>query len=165
MPVENPRFLGSFVFYWGQKQETTHTWFSLFSESGAATEAVGTMQYLWTGKGPANGAPQIKYMLVANKGAADNLFLKPGTTQTAEVFMTEPDGDPVTFKWEILQEDWYNKSKSKKPQVLNGLIISPEGTKVTFKTPADEGPYRLFLEVSDNKGYVATSNTPFYIIK
>jgi hypothetical protein len=166
MPVEDPRFLGSCVFYWGQKQETTHTWFSMFTENGVATESVGTMQYLWTGKAPANGAPQIKYMLVENKGARDNIFLKPNTTHSAEVFMVEGDKDPLTVKWEILPEDWYNKNETKKkPLPLKELIISSEGMKVTFRTPSNEGPYRLFFEVFDNHGYVATTNTPFYVIK
>jgi hypothetical protein len=60
MPVNDPGFLGSMVFYWGQKQELTPTWFSLFDENGAETEMVQVMQYLWTGIKVPEKAPYIK---------------------------------------------------------------------------------------------------------
>jgi beta-galactosidase/beta-glucuronidase len=37
--------LGSYAFYWGSKQEATHTWFSLFSEDGFETASVNFLKY------------------------------------------------------------------------------------------------------------------------
>lgn len=36
--------LGSYVFLWGQKQERTHTWFSLFTRTGESTPAIDVLQ-------------------------------------------------------------------------------------------------------------------------
>ena len=38
MPVKDPRFLGSVVFYWGHRQEYTKSRFSIFSENGKPNE-------------------------------------------------------------------------------------------------------------------------------
>jgi hypothetical protein len=166
MPSEDPRFLGSFAFYWGNKQERTHTWFSLFAENGAASEAVGTLQYLWTGKGPVHGAPQVKYMLVDNKGSKDNLLFPPNTNHQAQLLLADYYKDSLNIQWQILPEDWYkNNLYSKKPEPMKGLILSSSGKKVNFRTPTKEGPYRLFVEAYDRYGNFASTNTPFYIVK
>ena len=51
--------LGSFVFYWSEKQETTHTWYGLFC-GGLRTESIDVMQRLSSGTWPENRAPAIK---------------------------------------------------------------------------------------------------------
>lgn len=59
--------LGSYAFYWSQKQETTPTWYGLFLESGESTEAVDTLEYLWTGKWPHDRAPSIRSFIIDGK--------------------------------------------------------------------------------------------------
>jgi len=167
MPVDDPRFLGSFIFYWGQKQETTHTWFSLFDDKGAKTEVVNAAQYLWTGKRLAHQPPQIKYMLVDGKSAYDNLLYKPGEKASAEVFMLKPDTDITTIQWQVYKEDWYRKNNlnsTLKTNALPGLILSNKDSKAIFATPDKPGPYRLFATIYDRFGNVATCNTPFYVV-
>ena len=39
-----------------------------------------------------------------------------------------------------------------------------DGNKLTFRTPAIEGPYRIFVFIYDQKGNFATTNTPFYVL-
>lgn len=167
MPTKDPRFLGSFVFYWGRKQERTPTWFSLFSEDSIASEAVGTLQYIWTGTRPVNRAPFIQYMLVENKGARDNIIFEVNTVKTAEVFMHDPEGDSVTIHWQILPEDWYYEytDSVRIPKPLEELVLSANDKKLEFSTPSQEGPYRIFVEVFDNQGNYATANTPIYVIE
>jgi hypothetical protein len=167
MPTLDPRFLGSFVFYWGQKQERTPTWFSLFSEDGMASEAVGTLQYVWTGTRPANLAPFIQYMLVDNKGARDNIIFEVNAVKTAEVLMHDPEDDPVTIHWQILPEDWYYEYEDsvRIPKPMDELIIATDEKKLQFRTPSQEGPYRIFVEAFDNQGNYATANTPIYVIE
>lgn len=66
--LDNPRSLGSFVFLWGQKEERTPTWFSMFVEDGVEglplhgekTPMVEAMQCVWTGREPEQTAPIIQ---------------------------------------------------------------------------------------------------------
>lgn len=168
MPVKDPRFLGACVFYWGSKQEVTDTWFSLFSKEGSASETVSVMEYLWTGKWPANKAPSLKYMLLNGKGAGDNILLNPDSLQTAEVLLQDTATGPLHITWEILAEDWYTNNKDasngQPPVAYNNLLLPAQGNKIAFRSPVKEGPYRIFATVSDNKGHFATANTPFYVV-
>lgn len=166
MPLEDPRFLGSFVFYWGNKQEGTHTWFSLFDEHGASSEAVEVMRSIWTGKPKDNTFPQINYMLLNKKGARDNIILSPHANASAEVLLLK-QSKIKSIKWEIFKEDWYkqnNLHNIKKLKPLQNLIKSDGGLKVEFIAPKEEGPYRLFATIHDDNGHFATCNTPFYIV-
>ena len=168
MPVNDHRLLGSFIFYWGQKQETTHTWFSIFDEAGNKTEAVDAAEAIWKGKPLVSPAPQINYMLLDSKGAKDDIFLRSNEKSTAEVFMLNSDAKIKRIVWEIYPEDWYkinNVNNIKKPLLITGLIEETKDLKVIFNTPLKEGPYRIFATIYDDKGYVATCNTPFYVLK
>ncbi|MFD2886286.1 glycoside hydrolase family 2 TIM barrel-domain containing protein [Chitinophaga cymbidii] len=168
MPVQHPRYLGSCIFYWGRKQEVTHTWFSLFTEEGAQSETVDVMQYLWTGKWPGSKAPMLKYMLLAGRGARDNIMFRPNTLQSAEVLFQGTPGDSLRIHWEILEEDWYTKNKyetnTQKPAVFDSLLLSFGAHTAAFRSPAKEGPYRIFATVYDNNGHFASTNTPFYVV-
>lgn len=167
MPVNNPNFLGSLVFYWGHKQEYTSTWFSLFDENGAASETVGTMQYIWTSKWPQHAAPQINYVLVNDKGARDNILFKPDTITYARLYMANADTVGLSYKWQIKPEDWYKTSRDanqNKQKTVEHLFISQKNTTVSFRTPLKEGPYRLFVTVYDRFGNFSTANVPFYVV-
>ena len=98
------RALGSYAFYWSQKQETTPTWYGMFLESGEATEVVDTMQYLWTGEWPEHRAPSIREFLVDSKHAADSIYLQAGQTYTAKLDAYHPDNEAFTVRWEFLPE-------------------------------------------------------------
>jgi hypothetical protein len=168
MPVKNPRFLGEMVFYWGQKQETTPTWFGLFDTKGNASEAVNVMQYLWTGTAANQHAPAINYMLVDGKGAKDNIIYKPDSMVNARVFMlNDASNKDLRFEWQLQPEDWFrlqhvHNLKPLKP--LTDLIVSTNGPSVTFRTPLKEGPYRILVNIYDKNGYFAACNTPFYVV-
>lgn len=168
MPVNDPRFLGACVFYWGQKQEVTHTWFGLFAENGATSATAQTMQYIWTGQFPTHKAPALQYMLLDGKGARDNLLLSPGTVHSANLLLEHPDSDSLRFKWEVLPEDWFirfrNDVNKVKPPAPDSLLLSQEGTGARFRAPLREGPYRIFVTVYDAYGNFASTNTPFYVV-
>jgi hypothetical protein len=167
MPVNDAGFLGEMIFYWGQKQELTPTWFSLFDEHGAPTQMVSAMQYIWTGKAAVAEAPAIKYMLINSRGGHDNILLKPNILADAQLLTEKPDTAGLNYKWQLLPEDWYNpngKFSVKKPLEISGAITSRQGARISFKTPLKEGPYRLLVYVYNKQGYVATSNTPFYVV-
>ncbi len=165
LPLNNPRFLGALVFYWGQKQETTPTWFSMFDEQEAATEAVSAIQYLWTGKTPQRKAPQIKYMLLDKKGAQENILLPPGTLRTAELLLADNTADTLAIHWEIQQEHWFSELQQAPLTVLDTLLPASGKGQLTFKAPLKEGPYRIYAKVLDGRGNFATANTPFYVVE
>ncbi len=169
MPLNNNRFLGSLVFYWGSRQEYTHTWYSVFTENGVPTEIKEALKDCWTGTTTEHQSTKIKYMLVDSSGARDNLLLSPGSQHTASLLLE--DGvkpDSLRFAWEIVQEDWLNWGRTwhyfKRPAAMQGLISDSTLMNPKFTCPKKEGPYRIFINVYNNKGFCTTANTPFYVV-
>lgn len=163
---DKAKCLGSYVFLWGQKQERTPTWYGLFTEDGKETEVIDVMQYLWTDYWPSNQAPRLDTLLLDGKGARDNIYLVAGETYSANVAATDPEGDPLSYRWELLPESTDLKEggdAESRPQALKGLFREEQQAKIRLKAPPREGPYRLFVYVSDNNNKVATANIPFFV--
>jgi hypothetical protein len=158
--------IGSYVFLWRQHQERTHTWFGMFDENGLETEAVEVMHYKWTGRWPANRVPRLDSVKIDSKTAYQNVYLKPAQTYTAQVWVTDPDSDSLTYKWEILAEGSsfpYGGNGEKKPPAVAGLVTDATNAQTPFRSPEKEGAYRLFIYAYDGKGHWATANIPFYV--
>lgn len=164
LPLNNPRFLGALVFYWGQKQEVTPTWFSLFDEKGIPAEAVAVIRHLWTGRPAAADIPRVRYMLLNEQGAADNILLRPDSTANAVLLMQDSLLQGLSLHWEVWQEDWFSELR-RPPLKIFDTVINKASNELTFKTPLLEGPYRIYVKVSDSKGRFATANTPFYVVE
>jgi len=167
MPLKDPRFLGACVFFWGHKQETTHTWFSIFDEKGNASEAVGTMQRLWTNKLSPVVYPEVKYMLLNGQGARDNVLLNPSVPASAEVLLFKGHDRIRSIRWEVFREDWYRENQINSTRKLVPLAAaesSGQNLRLTFSTPQQEGPYRIFATIYDDAGNFASCNTPFYVV-
>lgn len=167
MPLEDPRFLGACIFFWGNKQETTHTWFSIFDENGNASEAVGTMQGIWTGKSTSVVYPELKYMLLNNQGARDNILLNPSARASAEVLLFKGHDRIRSIRWQLFREDWYRENRLNSTRKLVPVTTtesSGQNLRLSFSTPQQEGPYRLFATIYDNAGNFASCNTPFYVV-
>ncbi|WP_185956480.1 glycoside hydrolase family 2 TIM barrel-domain containing protein [Changchengzhania lutea] len=163
----NPQSLGNLVFYWGQKQETTHTWFSIFDEIGRKSQIYYDIESIW--KFNSNytfRTPQINYMLVDKKGAQSNLIFKPGVIKKAEILLLEAPNPSYEYKWEIYVEGWnYNQTeKENKPKQVFSSNQNSKDSTITFKVPSIEGPYRIYVYVYDSKGNFSTANTPFYVL-
>ncbi len=170
MPKNDPRFLGSLVFYWGSRQEYTHTWYSVFNEDGAATEIKEALTDGWKDTVTNHQAVKIQYMLIDNHGARDNIILSPGSRHQASLLLDEKQSpDSLRYSWEILKEDWLFWGRTwnnfKKPAVLKGLIADSAVQNTSFICPAKEGAYRMYITVYNSKGFCATANTPFYVVK
>jgi beta-galactosidase/beta-glucuronidase len=158
--------LGSYVFLWRQHQERTHTWFGMFDEKGAETEAVDVMHYVWTGKWPKNRSPRIDSAKIQNLTAYQNVYLQKRKMYEGQVWASDPDKDPLRFAWEILPEGTqfpYGGQGEKKPIGLEGLVKDGNKNQIRFMSPEEEGAYRLFVYVYDEKGHWATANVPFYV--
>lgn len=164
--------LGNLVFFWGQKQEHTHTWFSIFDEKGRKSEVYYSVKSFWGNPvSKSELPPQLKYMLIDDKGAKDRLVFNANETKSARVLMeSEIEGEidtTFTYKWEIYKEGWnYNQTESEdKPVKILETEVKADFKSFSFKVPNHEGPYRIFVYVYDQKGNFATSNTPFYVLK
>lgn len=161
------RALGSYAFFWGQKQETTPTWYGLFLESGEATEVVDTMQYVWTGKWPQRRAPSIDNFLIDGKKAAQNIYLEAGKTYTVNVDVSHPYNEPFQVRWEFLPESTDIRAggdPEDRPEPVTGLIVKDNNTGTAqFTAPEKSGPYRLFAYVTNSHNKAATANVPFFV--
>ena len=170
MPKDDPRFLGSLAFYWGSRQEYTHTWYSVFNEDGSPTEVKEALNDSWKDTVTKHQAVKVQYMLIDNHGARDNIILSPGSKHEASLLLEEGEkADSLRYSWELIKEDWLYWGRTwnnfKKPTPLQGLIADSAVQKTSFVCPSKEGAYRIFITAYNSKGYCATANTPFYVVK
>lgn len=165
--ADTTKCIGSCVFYWGQKQEKTPSWFSMFTQDGRPTEAVSIMRKFWTKNIDTNQFPKIEYMLLDSKGAESDIFLKANSHSVGKVLFNEPDNEVVDIHWEIIPDMVQNLDPGQNeisPEPIKGLITQNNKEEITFSVPAIEGPYRLYVYISDPQNQVAVCNTPFFVI-
>lgn len=157
--------LGSYVFLWGNKQERTPTWYGIFLEDGQETESVDVMHSIWNGEWPENRTPHLDGFLLNGKTAYDNVRLKNGSVYTAKVAITDPEEDPLTYRWEVLPESTDlgdGGDYEERPKAVPGLFRSEAGGKLEMEAPKP-GAYRLFVYATDGYGHAATANIPFLV--
>jgi hypothetical protein len=158
--------LGSYVFLWGNKQERTPTWYGMFLDTGEETAPVDVMHYFWTGSWPTNRCPRLEGAWLDGKTANQNVRLKPGRTYVAKVQASDPDQDPLTYFWDVMEESTEHKAGGdveSKPRQLSGLIEDPKKSGIALKSPTQPGAYRVYAYVFDGKGHAAHANIPFYV--
>ena len=159
--AQNPLCLGSYAFLWGQKQETTATWFGMFLKSGEKLGAVDTMSELWTGTVPAKRCPVIDQLkLVGNAEVAAD------TTFTAELDASNPDDQPLRVRW-VVQPEQPNKhtggvEENQLPE-LTSIILKSDARHAEIRAPDELGGYRLFAYVYNDFG-AAVANVPFHVV-
>lgn len=152
--------LGSYAFYWGHKQETTATWFGMLLPDGSRLAAVDAMVEAWTGAPPANLCPRI-LALTADRTAR----LKPGDTMAAKLSATDPEDDPLTYRW-VLRSDSATIGTGGDFQAAEAAFddaVSASGPTATLTAPHVPGGYRLFAYVADDHGGAAVTNLPLYV--
>lgn len=158
--------LGSFVFLWSQKQETTHTWYGMFRD-GLRTESVDVMEFLWSGSWPQNRAPAVLNLDIL--GFSDHkIYLDPDKTYQARVVCYDSDYDLLTFEWDIRPEveipvNSYAGSLEKPARPISSLVKAGQDWRIKFTSPSSDGPYRLFVQVTDDQGNAGYANLPFYV--
>ncbi len=163
---DTERCLGSYVFIWQWRHERTQTWYGMFLETGERTEAVNVMQYVWSGRWPANRAPRVANLRIDGHAARDNVYLEPGTEHTAVLSAEDPDGDRMTFRWELMREvapGGYAGMGEQRSKPMPELIVKAGDGQLAFKAPEQEGAYRVFVFAADGQGNGATANIPFIV--
>ena len=155
--------LGGYAFLWGHKQETTATWFGMLLPTGEKTLVVDAMTKAWTGSWPQNRAPVLQRNRIEFAGKRVN----PSETLEACVEYRDPDGDHLSYEWEIVKESSDRKiggDVEKRPDVVEGRVTEgAESDQIRFQAPQETGGYRLFVTVRDGQGSGCSENWPFFV--
>lgn len=164
------RLLGDFLFYWGQKEERTPTWFSVLLPNKQATQIAVDASKLWSENPLIYKGPRIEYLLLEGKGAPSNIILEPGKSVHASLLIAPPIGENLTSSWEIRPEHWYRAGSHDRDSGLEMPVLPTDFLmtglgEVTFRAPLEPGPYRLYAYLHDEQGYAATTNIPFFILE
>ncbi|WP_088330372.1 glycoside hydrolase family 2 TIM barrel-domain containing protein [Lacimicrobium sp. SS2-24] len=159
--------LGSYAFLWGQKQETTPTWYGVFTEAGQPTEVVDSLHYLWMGEWPVAQAPSIVSFTLQGQPATDSLYLLPEQVVAVELDYQSGSDSHIDIHWEVLPESTDIKSggdPEARPQpVPLKLMVDNQQGQMQFLAPQKPGAYRLFVSIENGTGKVANANFPFMV--
>ncbi|MDB5328150.1 MAG: hypothetical protein JWM57_3719, partial [Phycisphaerales bacterium] len=153
--------LGGYAFLWGNKQETTTTWFGMLLPDGSLTPAVSVISSHWTGQSPAVQPPQI-----TNIKLAEGDQRQPGDTVHASVTATSSQSAPLTFEWQLHAEtEVHGEGGSYEPPTkqFNDVTAGLTGNEATLTLPQKPGVYRLYVFARDASHYVATANVPILV--
>jgi hypothetical protein len=170
--ANSDRCIGSYVFLWGQKQERTPTWYSMFLENipGAdnmevSSPMVDAMRFNWTGAWPDNRAPRVVNMKINNVPAENNIILAPGEPMTSMVEAGDPENDPLSYSWELLEEPAVMSIGGAHEPIPKTLaqITGNDMPVLNLNAPLTPGDYRLFVYVLDQNGHAGTANIPFRV--
>lgn len=157
--------LGSYAFLWGQKQETTPTWYGVFVNEHS-TEVVNVLTKLWGGVEQGFWAPQIDSFLINNQLPAASVNLHKGVTTSIKLISTSSTKLPLNYTWELLTESIYTKSGGDleiKPEAIPIKVKKTADHTFTFNAPFQRGAYRLFIYLHDQDKQVAYANFPFMV--
>jgi hypothetical protein len=169
---EPPRCLGSFVFLWGQKEERTPTWFSMFVENNVAglplkgekTTMVEAMERVWTGVEPEQTAPVVHGIFINDTKPTNNITVKPGVTFEGKVDATDREGDKMTYVWEILKEATVTATGGAyEPRPDRVSTVRTTNVNTLRTSVREPGNYRLYVYILDGTGFVSTANAPFQV--
>ena len=163
---DSSKCIGSYVFLWGNKQETTPTWYSMFLPNGSESEVIDVMQYNWSKKWPSNRAPSIINFSINGKKALDNIYINAGSMNSSDAIFTDQENKELKLEWVFMPESTDKKAGGdfeKTPEALTNLITENKNSSIKFKAPATPGAYRLFVYAYDDQRKVAFGNIPFYV--
>jgi Glycosyl hydrolases family 2, TIM barrel domain len=153
--------LGSYAFIFGNKQETTATWFGMLLPDGTRLAAADVMSSLWTRITTSNRCPRIERLSV--EGPTD---VAPDTVIKATLAASDPENDPLTVRWS-LQADPVSHTvggdAEPAPPAFPSAIRRSTSQQVEVRMPSRGGSYRLFAYVYDGQAGAAVANIPLHV--
>jgi hypothetical protein len=156
--------LGSYVFLWGQKQETTPTWYGVFVDNKYG-ECVQVLQQEWSNKPLELAAPRIKQYTLNGMEAAASVKVSKRAQVLVQLDVEHSTKGGLQYKWELMPESEFTLSggdAERKPDALPIHIVKT-GDAFSFKAPMQNGAYRLFVYITDHQNQIAYGNFPFYV--
>lgn len=154
--------VGTFAFLWGQKQETTSTWYGMFLKSGEKLPPVDAMAKAWTGDWPENRCPRVKQFT----SPAAQRSVSHGEKMEVTLEAIDPEGGTLQYSWAIAAESTDVKVGGDKETAPPEIPIKPRSSDMktwTFEAPSEPGEYRLFLVVRDEHQAASAENFPFRV--
>jgi hypothetical protein len=91
--------------------------------------------------------------------------LRPGERVEAQIDVVDPDGDVISYRWELKPESDSTQIGGDREDAiasLDGFIEHTESPN-TLVTAPDPGAYRLFVYAYDGQGHAAHANFPFLV--
>ena len=152
--------LGAYAFIWGPKQERTHTWFSMNLFTGERTELVDAMQTAWTGRPPANPAPEILQWQPERPSGE----FAPG--ETVKIALTWKCNRPAKVSVEIRTETTATQTGGDSEPDTKKLPASSwkaTSSGIEVKAPDQPGNYRIFVLITTDDHTAATANLPIRV--
>lgn len=155
--------LGSYVFLWGFKQETTSSWYGLFLKDGTQTSVMDILIEKWSGKKPDNLAPDLNSFTINSKNAYQSVKVDKRSQMEVEIDAFDPNNDKLSYHIEIVPESTNTKAGGDYEEAPTAVFQKIYSTnKFNVKAPSKSGSYRLFVVIKDGeKG--ATANIPFLV--
>jgi hypothetical protein len=158
--------IGSYVFLWGQKQETTPTWYGIFLEDGSETEVMDVLKKSWSGTWPDNRAPSITSYTLNKLPPSASVKLPRKSTGTVAIEAADPEGVNLRYRLEIMPESTDIRSggdAESKPEAIKMAFKKQTEAPATFsfRSPSTPGPYRLFIYAYDDADNAAVANILF----
>ena len=155
--------LGSYVFLWGFKQETTSSWYGLFLKDGTQTSVMDVLIEKWSGKKPENLAPDLHSFTINSQTAYQSVKVEKRSQMQVDIDAYDPNNDKLTYHIEIVPESTDTKAGGdyeEAPTAVFEKIFYTNSFRI--KAPSKSGNYRLFVVIKDGeKG--ATANIPFLV--
>ena len=96
-------------------------------------------------------------------------MVTPGSSQKARVIAEDPDGDPLTVRWEVRSESMDRREggdREAEPPPHPELFVEARGMDFAFKAPTLDlslPGFFFFVFVYDGRGNAATANVPFLV--
>lgn len=157
-----PTCIGAYVFLWGQKQETTATWFGMYLADGTRLGAVDVMTELWSGEAPENRAPEIDALEISRASVS------PGAIIDATLEARDVNSDELEVRWVLRSASPGNGSWGAREGSLEEFpeaILAGNRDRAKVRMPRRPGPYRLFAYVRDGAGNGAVHNVPLRVVE
>lgn len=153
--------LGSYAFIWGDKHESTATWFGILLPDGRRLAAADALQELWTGKPPALPCPRLESLQLQGSNKVE-----PGALLKAHLKVTSVGEGKLEVRW-VLQADpaiqGTGGDREDIPPTFPEAILKGDRDGVEVKMPASGGGYRLFAYVRDAADGAAVANIALHV--
>ena len=89
-----------------------------------------------------------------------------GAEYEASIRAADPDGDSLSYLWEIMRESEATQEGGdleEVPETIAGLVRDPDSGSIRVTAPPGPGVYRLFAYAYDGRGKAGHANIPFYV--